>query len=45
MRFVASKDQKEFMGDLNTIYRASDKILAETNLLKLNDKCHKNILL
>ena len=41
MRFVASKDQKEFMADLKEIYRASDKNLAETNLLKLNDKWSK----
>lgn len=41
MRYVASKDQKEFMRDLKEIYRASSKDLAETNLLKLGDKWSK----
>jgi len=41
MRYVASKDQKEFMTDLKEIYRASSKDIAETNLLKLEEKWGK----
>lgn len=41
MRYVASGDQKEFMSDLKEIYRASSKDLAETNLLKLEEKWGK----
>jgi len=41
MRYIASKDQKEFMSDLKEVYRASDKIAAESNLLKLDDKWGK----
>lgn len=41
MRYVASKDQKEFMKDLKEIYRASSKDLAEDKLLKLDDKWGK----
>ena len=39
--YVASGDRKEFMRDLKEIYRASSKDLAETNLLKLEDKWGK----
>jgi transposase-like protein len=35
---VASKNQKEFMLDLRTVYEASSKDLAETNLLQLEEK-------
>lgn len=38
LRHVASKNQKEFMGDLKTVYRAETKDLAEHNLLKLEEK-------
>ncbi len=41
MRYVASKDQKEFMVDLKTIYQASSKDVAEVNLLKLIEKWSK----
>ena len=41
LRYVASGDQKEFMCDLKTVYRASSKDLAETNLLKLEEKWGK----
>lgn len=41
MRYVASGEQKEFMTDLKEIYRASSKDLAETNLLKLEEKWSK----
>ena len=41
MRYVASKDQKEFMADLKEIYRAVSKDIAETNLLKLEEKWGK----
>lgn len=41
MRYVASKDQKEFMVDLKTIYQASSKDVAEVNLLKLEEKWGK----
>lgn len=41
MRYVASSNQKEFMCDLKEIYRASSKELAETNLLKLEEKWGK----
>lgn len=38
MKHVASKNQKEFIKDLKTIYRAENKDLAEYNLLKLDEK-------
>ena len=38
IRYVASKNQKEFMADLKTVYKAETKDLAETNLLKLEEK-------
>jgi transposase-like protein len=37
-KFVASKNQKEFMADLKQVYRAETKDLAELNLLKLDEK-------
>ena len=41
VRYVASGEQKEFTKDLKEIYRASSKDLAETNLLKLEEKWGK----
>jgi len=38
LKFVASKDQKEFMKDLKTLYQAQTKDLAELNLLRLDEK-------
>jgi putative transposase len=38
LRFIASKNQKEFMADLKTVYQADTKDLAEHNLLKLDEK-------
>lgn len=38
IRFVASKNQKEFMQDLKPVYQAETKDLAEYNLLKLDEK-------
>jgi transposase-like protein len=41
IKYVASKDQKAFMVDLKTVYQADTKDLAETNLLKLEEKWGK----
>ena len=41
LRYVASKDQKEFMKDLRPVYEASTKDLAEDELLKLEEKWGK----
>lgn len=38
LRYVASKDQKEFMSDLKPVYKASTKALAEDALLSLEEK-------
>ena len=38
MKYVASKNQKAFMVDLKSVYRASSKALAETALDKLEEK-------
>lgn len=38
MRYVASKNHKEFMKDLKLVYQASTKELAEDELLKLDEK-------
>lgn len=38
IKFVASKNQKEFMADLKTVYQAATKELAEFNLLQLEEK-------
>jgi transposase-like protein len=38
LKYVASKDQKEFMRDLKLVYRADTKGLAETELDNLSDK-------
>jgi len=41
LRYIASKDQKEFAKDLKLIYQASTKELAEEELLKLDEKWGK----
>lgn len=41
MRYVASKDQKEFMKDLKLVYKADTKDQAEVNLDKLEEKWGK----
>jgi putative transposase len=41
LRYVASKDQKEFMKNLRLVYEASSKELAEDELLKLEEKWGK----
>lgn len=41
MKYVASKNQKEFMRDLKPVYRASTKLEAETALDALEDKWGK----
>ena len=38
MRYVATKDQKEFMRDLKEVYRASSREVAEQSLLNLEEK-------
>jgi len=41
LKYVASKNQKEFMKDLKEVYKAPNKDIAETNLLKLEEKWGK----
>jgi len=41
IRYIASKDQKEFAQDLKLVYQASTKELAEDELLKLDEKWGK----
>lgn len=41
MKYVASKDQKEFMRDLKPVYQAFNKDQAEDNLSKLSEKWQK----
>lgn len=41
IRYVASKDQKEFIKDLKLVYKADTKELAEENLEELSDKWSK----
>ncbi len=41
LKHVASKNQKEFMIDLKTVYQATNKEVAETNLLLLDEKWGK----
>lgn len=41
MRYVASKDQKEFMADLKKIYKAPTKTAAENSLLELDETWRK----
>src|SRR5687767_4157555 len=38
LKYVASKNQKEFMADLKKVYQASSKDSAEHYLLKLDEK-------
>jgi transposase-like protein len=38
LKYVGSKNQKEFMKDLKTVYQASSKDIAEHYLLKLEEK-------
>ena len=41
LKYVASKDQKEFMAELKPVYKAQTKDLAELNLAKLAEKWSK----
>lgn len=41
LKYVASKNQKEFMADLKTVYQAATKDLAEHHLLLLEEKWGK----
>lgn len=41
LKYVASKDQKEFMRDLKNVYRADTKDIAETELEGLSEKWAK----
>lgn len=41
LKYVASKNQKEFMKDLKRVYQASTKELAEDEMLKLEEKWGK----
>ncbi|MFN7610497.1 MAG: IS256 family transposase [bacterium] len=38
LKYIASKNQKEFMKDLKAVYQASSKDIAEQHLLKLEEK-------
>jgi transposase-like protein len=38
LKYIASKDQKEFMRDLKLVYRATSKEVAEDRLLNLEEK-------
>ena len=38
LRYIASKDQKEFLRDLKLVYRATSKDVAEEELLNLEEK-------
>ncbi|SKB84674.1 IS256 family transposase, partial [Malaciobacter marinus] len=41
LKYIASKDQKEFMKDLKLVYQATNKDIAEEELLKLDEKWGK----
>ena len=41
MKYIASKDQKEFMSDLKEVYKANTKDYAEIKLLDLEEKWGK----
>jgi len=41
LKYVASKDQKEFLAELKPVYKATTKDLAELNLEKLAEKWNK----
>jgi len=38
LKYIASKDKKEFMKDLKLVYRATNKQMAEDELIKLEEK-------
>lgn len=38
LKYIASKDQKEFIKDLKLVYKATTKSIAEDQLLKLSEK-------
>lgn len=38
LKYIASKDQREFMRDLKLVYRATSKGIAEDELIKLEEK-------
>jgi len=38
LKYIASKDQKEFLTDLKLVYKATSKTVAEDELLKLSEK-------
>ena len=38
LKYIVSKDQREFMTDLKLVYKASSKELAEHHLLELDEK-------
>ena len=38
LKYIASKNQKEFMTDLKEVYQANSKDLAESKLLELEEK-------
>ena len=41
LKYVASKNQKEFMEDLKLVYKANSKDLAESKLIELEEKWGK----
>lgn len=41
LKYIVSKDQKPFIQDLKTVYKAATKDEAEINLLKLSEKWNK----
>lgn len=41
LKYIASKDQKEFMFDLKQVYKANNKEFAENKLLELDEKWGK----
>ncbi|AFI05365.1 transposase [Helicobacter cetorum MIT 99-5656] len=45
IKYVASKNQKEFLKDLKLVYQASTKEIAESELIRLNEKWGSKYLL
>lgn len=45
LKYVASKNQKEFMKDLKEVYQAPNKDIADYNLLKLEEKWGEKYLM
>ncbi len=41
LKYIASKDQKEFVEDLKLVYKANSKDLAESKLMELEEKWGK----